>query len=304
MSIIRNYKMKSKHDNLELGVTVVVPETKLKGIVQLTHGMSEHRQRYLDFMNFLADSGYLAIIHDHRGHGESIKSKEDYGYLYEDGVTGLVSDLHQIVDEVKMKYNEVPYYIFSHSMGTLVTREWLKNNDNKIDGVILCGPPTKNNMVGLGKILVKSMMLIFEDHHRSSLIQKLTFNSYSKRFKNDPNPVWLCSSIETIKKYAHSEACGFIFTLNGFYNLFKMMKDVYKKDYQCKNSNLKIFMIAGSDDPVIKDEKEFNKTKLFLQERGYKNIETKLYPNKRHELLNEINKKEIYQDILSFIDKK
>lgn len=304
MSIIQNYKIKSKQDGLELGMTVIVPEVKkLKGIIQLSHGMSEYRLRYMDFMQYMADLGYLMVIHDHRGHGESIKEKKDYGYFYEDGANAIALDLNQVVDEIKNRYPETPYYLFSHSMGTLVARKFIQTYDDKIDALILCGPPTENKMAGLGKVVVKILELFYGDHYRSKFVQKMAFGKYGKKFKGTTNPSWLCSNLEEVKKYVKHEACGFIFTLNGFYNLFTLIQDVYKKEYQCHNPELPILMIAGSDDPVIQSEHAFMKTKVFLESQGYHNIQTKLYPGKRHELLNEDNKREIYQDILNFIEK-
>lgn len=304
MSIIRNYKTKSLCDGLELGVTIVIPETKIKAILQLSHGMAEYRLRYLDFMKYMADLGYLTVIHDHRGHGESILSKEDYGYFYEDGSNAIVEDLNQIVEEIKKEHPDIPHYLFSHSMGTLVARKFIQKYDYKIDGLILCGPPTENKKAWLGKLVVQIMLPFYGDHHRSKLIQKMSFGPYAKRFKNDTNPSWICSSLEEVKKYVKHEACGFIFTLNGFENLFSMVEDVYKKKYLCKNPDLPIFMIAGSDDPVIGNEETFFKTKSFLQNQGYHTIKTKLYPKKRHELLNEDNKLEVYEDILHFLENK
>lgn len=303
VSIIRNYKMKSAQDGLELGITVIVPETELKGIVQLSHGMSEYRLRYMDFMKYLADRGYLTIIHDHRGHGESIKDKKDYGYFYENGSEAIVLDLHQIVEDVRKCYPNIPYYLFGHSMGTLVARKFIQKYDDEIDGLILCGPPTENKRVWFGKFLVKMMEPFYGDHYRSKFIQKMAFGNYGKKFKGTKNPSWLCSNLEEVKKYVKHEACGFIFTLNGFYTLFSMMQEVYQKNYQCKNPHLPILMIAGSDDPVIQGEDSLKKTKTFLEEQGYNHVEIKLYEGRRHELLNETNKLEVYEDILKFICK-
>ncbi len=82
------------------------------------------------------------------------------------------------------------------------------------------------------------------------------------------------------------------------------MRQAFKKnDYQVKNKNLDILLIAGSDDPVIQNEKKFIELKEFLKDIGYKNIESKLYKNLRHEILNEKTKKEVYNDILNFINK-
>lgn len=302
MSIIRNNKIISKHDGLELAMTIVIPETPIKGAIILSHGMAEHRLRYLDFMKVLAENGYLAVIHDHRGHGESIQSKADYGYFYEEGMDGIISDLGQVIEEVKKEYPNIPYYLFSHSMGTLVARCYIQKHDQEINKLIMSGPPAQNKMVGLGKFMVHLMMCFHNSHYRSKLLQKLTFGGYSKRFKNDENKAWVCSNIEEVKKYEKSENCGFIFTLNGFKVLYYLLDQTYKKSYEVKNPELPILILAGSDDPVIGTKETFPKIKEFLESQGYQNIQTKLYEGKRHEILLEDNRKEVYEDILNFLN--
>ena len=101
MAILREeFTLKSNHDELELGVSLRIPEQP-KGILQLVHGMAEHRERYHDFMDFCSERGWIVIIHDHRGHGASVKSADDYGYFYQDGVNGIISDVHQITTYIK-----------------------------------------------------------------------------------------------------------------------------------------------------------------------------------------------------------
>ena len=115
---------------------------------------------------------------------------------------------------------------------------------------------------------------------------------------------WLCSDKGEVDKYNNDKLCGYVFTTSGFINLYKLMRQAFKKnDYQVKNKNLDILLIAGSDDPVIQNEKKFIELKEFLKDIGYKNIKSKLYKNLRHEILNEKTKKEVYNDILNFINK-
>ena len=154
-----NKKIKSKCDKLPLAVTITLPEENVpvRGIVQISHGMAEHKERYYPFMEFLANNGYIGVINDHRGHGDSVKSEDDLGYFYDTTATYIIEDLHQITQEIKKEYPDLPVYLFGHSMGSLVVRCYLKHYDNDIDKLIVCGSPSKNSAAGLGIVLVKIM---------------------------------------------------------------------------------------------------------------------------------------------------
>ena len=297
---MKTIKIKSEKDGLELGVAIIEPKTKPKGVVQISHGMSEHKERYYDFMRYLADYGYVSVIHDHRGHGASIKDKNDLGYFYTDDISYIVDDLHQVTKYIKEKYKDLDCFLFSHSMGTLVVRNYLKKYDLEIKKVILCGPPTRNNLTNVGIFFAKVSGL-FGDKKVNRFLNKLTFGNYNRN--NEIENEWVCSNSETVYKYNNDDLCGYVFTTNGFLNLYKLMKESFnKKDWNVSNKNLNIFVIAGEDDPVIQGIDEFNDLIEFLKEIGYNNIKSRLYKGKRHELLNELGNEMIYQDILTFIE--
>ena len=98
----KEFTLKSNRDNLSLSIFMMVPRNPI-GIVQIAHGMTEHKERYYDFMEFLSTNGYITIINDHRGHGKSVKSPEDLGYMYETTSDYLVDDLHQVTEYIKKK---------------------------------------------------------------------------------------------------------------------------------------------------------------------------------------------------------
>lgn len=293
----------SNSDKLPISVTLFIPEGEIKGIFQISHGMAEHKERYFDFMEFLANQGYVTIINDHRGHGKSVKEKEDLGFFYDDSSEYIVNDLHQITLYIKELYPNKEVILFGHSMGSMVVRKYIKKYDKDIDKLIVCGSPSKNSLVNVAIGLTKIMKIFKGDKYRSKFIQKLTFGSYNKKTKNAKSKnSWICSNNETVKKYNNDELCGFIFTLNGFENLFKLMKEIYQKNgWKLNNKDMPIFFIAGSDDPVIMNEKKWRESQEFLKKIGYSNVKGKLYLNLRHEILNEKNKQEIYEDIINFI---
>lgn len=137
----KTLKLISEHDSLILSVMLCTPDTteNIQGILQFSHGMTEHKERYLNVMKYFTSKGYICIIHDHRGHGKSVKNRDDLGYFYEDGATGIVEDLRRVSEYVKDLYPDLPLYLIAHSMGTLVTRVYLKKYDYIPSGVFLCG---------------------------------------------------------------------------------------------------------------------------------------------------------------------
>ena len=300
---MENFKIKSDCDNLSLGCSLSIPDGKIKGIVQIVHGMSEHRKRYFDFMEFLSKHGYVVIINDHRGHGESVKTTSDLGYFYDTTGKYIVEDIHQITKYIKDKYPNLPLYLFGHSMGTLVARSYLKRYAKEIDKLILSGAVPKNNLVNLGMFLDKTIMLFKGDHYRSKLLVDLSMGPYIKRFSDEKySNAWVCSDIKVVKKYHEDPLSGFPFTTNGYLNLFYLIKDTYnKKDLVLNNKKLPILFIAGSNDPVIENEKKFIEEVNYLKDLGFSNINYKLYKDMRHEILNDFCQKEVYKDILDFI---
>lgn len=297
----------SSHDKkLKLSVYLEGPdnENEIKAIIQFSHGMSEHKERYLDFIHFLSRNGYLCVIHDHRGHGDSVKSKDDYGYFYDETGNEIVKDLHKVTRWLKSNYPDKDIYLFAHSMGTLAARIYLQAYDYEIKKLVLCGPPCYNRGVHIGYRLTKLMIKICGTHHRSSLIQKMALGSYDKKCHAKVKNGWINSDADEVEKYNNDTKCGFVFTLNGFMNLFSMVKKCFcKKRYQMKNKRLPILMIAGSDDPVIGGERNFKKEALFLLDLGYENLWYILYPHLRHELLNEKKRDKIYKDVLRFFNR-
>ena len=197
----------SPADGLEISVLTCHPGESAKGIVQLVHGMCEHKERYVPFMEFLADNGYASIIHDHRGHGESVKSSDDLGYFYEGGYTAMIEDVKAVTLLARKEFSgnvtgadkesgenkaggkperkdagELPLILFGHSMGSMAVRSFTKRYDCLIDGLVVCGSPSYNPGLKIGKALARGYMLIMGDRHRPSLIQSIAFGAFNRKF--------------------------------------------------------------------------------------------------------------------------
>lgn len=297
---MKTFKIKSNYDGLELDGIIKKTKTKPIGIVQISHGMAENKERYKDFMKYLSAKGYIVVIHDHRGHGKSVLKSDDLGY-FNSNRNILVEELYQVTTYIKELYPNLKITLFAHSMGSLVARLYIQKYDNMIDKLILCGAPTYNPFSKMGSLLADILGKIKGEKYRSNFINKLVFKNHNKNY-DVPNS-WICSYKKIVSEYNKSNYCGFIFTIDGFKMLFYMMQTVFKKNlYKVKNKALPILLIGGMDDPVIGGKKKFNHLCDFLKDVGYLNLKGKLYPNMRHEILNEKCNDTVYEDILAFLN--
>lgn len=301
----QEFTIKSNHDNLDLGVTMIVPEHP-RGLLQIVHGMAEHRRRYYDFMEYCAEQGLAVIIHDHRGHGDSIKAENDLGYFYEDGARGMIDDAHQVTEYFKNQFPGLPLTLLGHSMGSLVVRCCMKTYDADVDGLIVCGSPSKRFGVGAGKLLVRLLQLVQGDRHRSKFVSNTFNNLLAKKYLHEGSVnSWIASDPAVVAAYDADKRNGFTFTLNGYENLFTLSAETYSpKGWQMHHPDLPIFFIAGADDPCIIGPQDFQKAVNFMRTRGYQNVSDKLYPGLRHEILNERGKQEVWNDVVTWIDQQ
>ena len=301
----QDFSVKSAVDGLEMRVVVMVPETPIQGIIQISHGMAEHKERYFSFMEYLASNGYVAVINDHRGHGESIFNPDDLGYFYDSKGIAIVEDLHQITLKVKELFPNVPIILFGHSMGSLVVRSYIKKYEQDIDKLIVCGSPGKNPLTGIALGLVWFLKKLKDERHRSAFIHNMAFGSNNKKVGEKELNAWLCNNKEIVKAYNEDALCGFTFTLNGFENLFCLLKDAYSsKNWKVQKPDLPILFIAGENDPVILGEKGWLDAQSFLLDLGYESVDGILYDEMRHEILNETDANLVYSDIIDWVSGK
>ena len=290
--------VRSRFDELDLGVICVEPQGETRAVLQLVHGMAEHKERYLPLMEYLAQKGVASVIHDHRGHGESVKGLDSLGYMFDGGWEALVDDVHTVQEWAKAKFPGKPFYLMGHSMGSMVVRSFTKRYDSSISGLIVCDCPSDNMAKGLGKLMACCEEAICGGKHPSKLLNSIAFGSYDKPFKGEGRNAWLSASKENVKAYNADPLCGFCFTANGFRNLFSLMQDCYSpKGWAMSNPSLPIHFISGGDDPCRISDKDFHKAVDFLKARGYTNVTPKLYPGLRHEILNEDCKEDVFDDV-------
>jgi alpha-beta hydrolase superfamily lysophospholipase len=303
MSRIENLTIPSQADGLPLAVCLATPESgEPKALVQLAHGMAEHKGRYLPFMSYLADQGYAVLINDHRGHGESMRNPGDLGFFYAGGAKALVSDLHQLTLWFRDRFPGRKLFLFGHSMGSLAVRVYRQHYDGDIDGLVVCGSPGRNPATGVGLALNRMMTAFKGERYISQMFVNMTTGSFNKdNPKSGSANAWLSTNQDNVQKYDADPLCGFPFTLNGYKALLTLMRDAYQP-VPAAHPDLPIHFLSGTEDPCAPDEKGFNDAVTYLLRDGYHTVTAHMYPGMRHELLNHTNRMQVYEDLLSIFD--
>lgn len=296
--------VQSNFDDLQLHLLIAEPECEPKGIIQIAHGMCEYIERYQGMMEFFTARGYVVAGNDHRGHKGSMKEEADLGYFYDKTGTAIVEDLAAVTNYLKERYAGVPVCLFGHSMGSMAARCYLQKYDTLIDKAVLCGAPAKNSLAGIAIFLTDLITLFKGDRHKSKMLFALSLGSAEKQFAAEGSTSWLSKNQDNVEAYLADDYCGFMFTTNGFRNLFCLLRNTYRKGlYQMQNPTLPIYFIAGGDDPIIVSKKAWEEELVFLQKCGYTDVSGKLYEGLRHEILNEKESEQVMEELLAFLEK-
>ena len=271
-----------------------------KGVVLIVHGMAEHAERYKEFAEFLNENKYIVFCFDLRAHGKTAPDAQSLGKYPGDLFDDCVGDMMFFSNYLHETYN-LPLYVLGHSFGSFLLQRYIEIYQN-YDGVIFSGSANMNHQasVAMGLMVARMTKLFCGKNHAAKMIANLSFGSYGKHFENKN---WLTRDETIFNKYQFDKFCGFVCSANFYCSFFKNLKKIYKTENLAQISFDKpMLILSGSSDPVGGFGKLTTKLKNLYEKLGAKNIGFKLYENARHEILNETNKKEVYDDILSFLE--
>lgn len=297
----RTFSFPSKYDGVKICGICIIPENPI-GIFQMVHGMSEHKERFLPFMEWMAEKGYVALMHDNRGHGESIKQPEDIGYCYASKEKGYIEDIYVVTRHIRKQFPDLPLVLYGHSMGSLGVRSYIRKHDEAVDGLIVSGCPAYNRAVKPAKLLVKAVALLKGDQYRSPFMQKLVVGNFERVFKKENRQfAWLAAKEDVAEKFQADPLCSFTYTLNGFMTLLNLESITYTKGgFEVKQPKLPILFVSGEDDPCYVSEKKWRQAVERLSKLGYENITEIRYKGLRHEIHNEEEYEKVFRDMESF----
>ena len=283
-----------------------IPEGEMKGVLQICHGMVEYINRYDEFAEFMAGHGYYVTGHDHLGHGKSIQTEEDLGYFNEiRGNQYVIGDIHKLRELTMKKHPGVTYYMLGHSMGSFLLREYLTMYGTGLAGAIIMGTGYQGALVLNAGQLVCKVIAVFKGwKYRSKFVDNLSFGSYNKKFEPaETTKDWITSDKERKKKYVDDPLCSYMFTLGAYYQMFEGMKVLTRKDSIARiPKELPILFVSGEDDPVGAFGKGVIKVYEKYKSAGIHNLSIHLYKGDRHEILNEVNRKDVYEDLRRWIE--
>lgn len=303
----KEYSFPSNTGITDIFVQSVTPENKsdVKGVISIVHGMAEHTDRYIEIAQYLASKGYAVFMHDHAGHGKSVKSEDDLGYFGADnGYIKITEDVKETVDLAKKEFPDAPVILWGHSMGSFVARLFISTYPDAVNAAIICGTSGANPAAAAGILIAQLIAKLLGKRHRSKLLDTMAFGTYNKKFQGNTGFEWLSVNEENIAVYVKDSLCGYKFTAYGFKDLFSLLASVSSKDwFTAVPEKLPLYLIAGDADPVGNYGKGVKEVYNKLIKSGHANTEIKLYEGYRHEIHNEDIRYTVLDDIVAFSDK-
>lgn len=283
-------------------------EIQAKAVLVIVHGMAEHAQRYDRFSSYLNTLGIVTYAYDQRGHGKTAGSVDNLGFFSENnGWQKVVDDLHSVVTYAKEENPGLKIFILGHSMGSFVSRTYITQYSEYIDGAILSGTAGSAGLLGkIGIALTSIISGIKGKRSLSPLMDKMSFGDFNKSFK--PNRTqfdWLSRDEAEVDKYINDPYCGTIFSIGFFNDMMKGLEYVNcKKNAQKIRKDIPMYLFSGSKDPVSKNATQIQGVFDMYKSSGINDISMKIYPEARHEMLNETNREEVFEDIKNWLESK
>ena len=285
---------------------IYTPKSRnIRGVVQLSHGMIDYVGRYEELADFLTGQGFVFAGNNHLGHGKTAADASDLGFFASrSGVEMLIKDLHTMNRYLRECYPGVPVIMLGHSMGSFLARLYTVKYPHSIKGVIINGTAGKNPAVPFGSMLVSLIKLFRGERYRSKLVAGLAFSGYNSKFpKSEGIYAWLTRDVERVSKRSDDPYTSYIFTLSAYGDLFKMLGECNKAGwYSAYPKEMPTLIISGNMDPVGNYGKGPEAVYKQLLLAGCNNTAVKMYDGARHELFNESNRYEYFDDLAAFIE--
>ena len=282
------------------------PEGEPRAVVQIVHGVADYMGRYDHFARYLADHGFVVCGEDHLGHGRTVEDGK-YGYFgKKDGWTLITADVRKLRRLIGEKYPGVPYFLLGHSMGSFLARTYLCKYPGTVDGCILSGPgQEKPALVAAGKAVASALCAVRGPETVSGLIDKLSLGAYNDQFKPTRTTAdWICRDEAVVDAYLKDPFCTFKPTAGMFRDMMGGLQYISSEEALSQmDPRTPVYLFSGDQDPVGSNGEGVKKVYGFFQDHGTADLSMKLYPGGRHEMLNEINKGEVYADVLAWLEK-
>ena len=281
-------------------------EGQPKAVVQIVHGVSEYIDRYAPVARYLADHGFLVVGCDHLGHGRTALGPEEYGFFTEQKGWHTVSgDVRRLRTLMGQKYPDLPYFLLGHSMGSFLARTYLIDWPGTLTGAILSGTGQEAPaMVTAGWHMANLVSKLSGQRAHSKLVEKLSFGAYNKQFAPTRTRAdWISRDEAVVDAYIADPLCEFLPTAGMFRDMMEGLQYIANKNNLKKmDPATPVYIFSGDHDPVGGNGEGVQKVAGFFRDAGTEDLTVKLYPDGRHEIMNELNRDEVFADLLAWLD--
>lgn len=272
------------------------------------HGMQEHSGRYDEIARYFAERNYAVMTYDHIGHGKTAETREDLGFFQlKKPAEQLVSDAGLMADKLHQLYPDVPHFILGHSMGSFIARALLQEKSKNFEGAVISGTGGRVPGISLVKIWL-AILNKLSPRKRSNFVNNTFSKMNNQKFKNEPgadSTAWLSLSKTNREKFKADNLNGIPFSNNGFFALISINKRATEKDWANNiPKDFPMLFVSGAEDPIGDFGKGVRKTVSDLKKSGFNNITAKIYPDMRHEILNEDIREEVFAKIYQWMNGK
>ena len=305
----REYYIDSTDQQDRLRVISWMPDTGQDPelIVLFVHGMAEYIDRYREFALFLCEKGIGAAGHDHLGHGKSVTTAAHLGYFTEkDGDRCLVDDAEAVRAFFAERHPGSRFIMLGHSMGSFVTREYLREYGKNLAGAILMGTGEPGTAAAVfGQSLATAFRVARGKFYRSKMMNNLVLDSNYRYFTSEKAKSWLTTDDAEARKYQDDKLCGFSFTAGAYQDFFRLIRKISaKNEAAAVPKGLPVLFISGEDDPVGNFGKGVRKVFQKYKDAGHKQVSLRLFRGMRHEILHETNRALVFDELLEWIQKR
>ena len=284
------------------------PDGPVRGVVQISHGIAEYVDRYDDFAAFLAKNGFVVAANDHLGHGKSVNDESELGHFAENGGWELaVGDMHQLHEQLAGEFPELPMFLFGHSMGSFLSRTYIIRYHGGLAGVVLCGTGQQPRaIVSGGRLIAEAEIKRHGAKYRSQRLHDMAFGKYNDGFSPARTVFdWLSRDTEQVDKYGSDPLCGFLPTAGLFRDMMGGLEYIGRQhNIERMDKNLPVLFISGDRDPVGENGRGVLRVYHHFVRAGMTDTTLRLYAECRHELLNELNREQVKNDVLDWIKLK
>ncbi|MEA5038978.1 MAG: alpha/beta hydrolase [Clostridiaceae bacterium] len=284
------------------------PESNPEAVLQIAHGICEHLERYDDFAHFLTEQGFLVVANDHLGHGKTAQAPQGLGVISRHGGWScMVDDIETLRAKMADENPGLPYFLLGHSMGSFLVRTYLIRFPGRLTGALISGTGQQAPVLVTTGIFLTGLIGAFRGRdYRSALVQNMAFGSYNRKFEpKRTTSDWLTRDTEIVDGYQKDVLCCFVPSVAFYGEMLRGVRFISSvRNTQAMDKSMPVLFFSGALDPVGEETRGLMRAVDTFRRTGCRDVTVKVYPEGRHEMLNETNRAEVYADVLNWLKSK